>query len=107
MQGCRPRGKNTWFVFVARPVLLKNKIHQGIDTSPAFVPDTAEIERNNFNLNLFPVNTVEVKHRGNGSLADNGKHIDAKIVENQTGAAHGGNVKTTPAGRKSGEYQPV
>ncbi len=42
-----------------------------------------------------------------GSFTENGRHIDAQIIENQGRAAHGRNVKAVPAGRNAAEDQSV
>ena len=81
--------------------------HYGIHPFAALVPDPFGYDRNQFHLDFFAVVAVQVQEGRMRGFADETEHVDAEVIKNQGRPSHGGDIKTVPAGRDTGEYKPV
>jgi hypothetical protein len=63
--------------------------------------------RNQFHLDFFAVAAVQVQKRWLGGFAHETEDVDAEVVEHPCSASHGRDVKTMPAWRDAGKYEPV
>ncbi len=96
-----------WCFCLTIPNLSYLEGYQIADAAAALAPDLLDVNRDDLELNFFATYPVQIENRGGRSFVDNGEGVDPEIVENQRCSAHGGNVETTPARRKTGEEQAV
>src|SRR5574341_279746 len=87
--------------------LFIDLVHESVDAAPSPTPDPGQLQRGDPYLDLLPVHTVQVQDGRRGSLADQGHHVQAEIVEDQASPSHGGDEESPPAGGESGEDEPV
>jgi hypothetical protein len=81
------------------------KLHHAVHA--VFLPYQLWIHRFQIQFDFFPMKAVKHQNRGVCCFADDRDQVDPQVVEDQTCAAHAGDVISAPSGRKSCEHQAV
>ena len=103
----RSDGQRPGVLFIPRTEQVDGMFHYGIHPFAALIPDPFGYDRNQFHLDFFAVVAVQVQEGRIRGFAYETEHVDAEVIKNQGRPSHGGDIKTVPTGRDTGEYKPV
>lgn len=106
-RGGRTNRENPRVVGVLTAEPLKGVVHERIDAATAFSPYPLDLHRFHADLDLFPVGPVQIEDRGRGRPAYQGHEVDPQVVEHQARPAHGRDIESAPARRKTCDDQAV